>query len=135
MNRQERRATAAQLHKDNAKQSENLVSVSSSEWPFAERDLIALWRSKRFLVQVYDEGDAIYRLSVCRTAINDQGEWKDNITWEELQEIKKTCGYGDLDAVEIYPREKDVVNVANMRHLWVLPQCVLFAWRNGITNA
>jgi hypothetical protein len=35
------------------------------------------------------------------------------------------------DAVEVYPPAGDVVNVANMRHLWVLRDRLPFAWRGG----
>jgi hypothetical protein len=93
--------------------------------------MIALYRSSRFLVQIYEDGelDTPIRLSVCRTEINDRGQWQDNITWEELQEIKNQCGFEYSDAVEVYPRAKDVVNVANMRHLWVFDEPLRFAWR------
>jgi len=48
---------------------------------------------------------------------------------EALQEIKSAVGYGDRDAVEIFPAQKDLVNVANMRHLWIVPESIPFAWR------
>ena len=48
----------------------------------------------------------------------------------KLQEIKNTIGYKDKFAVEVYPAENDIVNVANMRHLWVLPKPLGFEWRN-----
>jgi len=35
----------------------------------------------------------------------------------------------DADAIEIFPADMDVVNVANMRHLWVMAEPVEFAWR------
>ncbi len=50
------------------------------------------------------------------------------MTWEELQEIKRQVGIGDFFAVEIFQRDKDIVNVANMRHLWVLPDPLDFGW-------
>lgn len=34
---------------------------------------------------------------------------------------QSAAGYGDRDAVEAYPKNSDVVNVANIRHLWILP--------------
>jgi hypothetical protein len=55
--------------------------------------------------------------------------WADNITWDELQALKTQCGYGGHDAVEVYPPTRDVVNVANIRHLWVLAEKLPFAWR------
>ncbi len=130
MNRQERRAANAHLRKENAKQSDELEMVPTKDWPRAEPGMFALFRSKKFLVQVYHEKNDIIRLSVCRTQINSKGQWEENITWEELQEIKKQCGLDQLDAVEIYPAGEDVVNVANMRHLWCLPTRLPYAWRN-----
>jgi hypothetical protein len=43
--------------------------------------------------------------------------------------IKNAVGYQDRDAVEVYPSQTDVVNVSNMRHLWILPEKLDFAWR------
>lgn len=131
MNRHERRAAAQHLRKENKTYPDQLIPVPESEWPRREPGMIALYRSSRFLVQVYEDGelDTPIRLSICRTAINDRGQWQDNISWEELQEIKNQCGFTGFDAVEIYPRQRDVVNVANMRHLWVLPESLPFAWR------
>ncbi len=57
------------------------------------------------------------------------GDWAANITWEELQAIKNRIGYADKTAVEIFPAEKDTVNVANMRHLWILPESLTFGWK------
>ncbi len=74
-------------------------------------------------------GDPI-RLSVNRTMINDKGEWIDGITWEELQKIKNQCGYTDRAAVELFPPEHDIVNVANIRHLFVLETIPEYLWSN-----
>jgi len=81
------------------------------------------------LVQVFNEPSGIERLSVCRTSVQN-GEWVSEITWDELQRIKRECGRGDKDAVELYPADADVVNVANMRHLWIVdPSVVAFKWK------
>lgn len=92
---------------------------------------IEVWRSYKYLVQVYDEQARIVRLSICRAAIKPDGTWDDGLTWDELQRLKAECGRGDLDAVEVYPSGKDVVNVANMRHLWVFPTALPFKWVDG----
>lgn len=84
-------------------------------------------RSKDFLVQVFNDDGKPVRLSICRTEIDGAGMWKADISWDELQWIKNACGYESLTAVEIYPPAKDVVNVANMRHLWLYE--VPFIWR------
>lgn len=47
---------------------------------------------------------------------------RDGLTWDDLQWVKGALGYGDREALEMYPREDLVVNVANIRHLWMLPE-------------
>jgi hypothetical protein len=56
------------------------------------------------------------------------------MTFDELQAIKSAVGYGDSCAVEIYPEDSDLVNDANMRHLWVLQERPAFAWKKSSTN-
>src|SRR5690606_15920558 len=91
----------------------------------------AVWRSRDFLVQGVKEPAGIIRLSICRTNLDRKGDWTDGITWDQLQRLKSEAGFGDLDAVEVYPAASDVVNVANLRHLWVFPAPLPFAWRNN----
>lgn len=130
MNRKARRAAAKKLEQENKKYSEKLEPVPAEEWPYKEPGLLGLYRSKDYLVQVYAEKlPGLFRLSVCRTKVALIGGWEENITWDALQEIKNECGFENFDAVEIYPKKSDVVNVANMRHLWVLPAPLPFAWR------
>lgn len=83
--------------------------------------------SRNFLVQVFAENGAV-RLSVCRTTVKASGGWDDEITWDELQQVKAEAGYRDQWAVEVYPPESAVVNVANMRHLWIVDEAPAFAW-------
>jgi len=46
---------------------------------------------------------------------------KDGISWDTLQAIKnEMIGYEEI-AVEVYPSQIDVVNDANIRHLWTVP--------------
>lgn len=47
---------------------------------------------------------------------------KGDLTWNELQEVKRDAGYEDRTAIEVYPRHDEIVNCANIRHLWVLPE-------------
>lgn len=125
------RAQRRQLERDNAKQPDRLQEIPRAQWPAnAPPTIMRVFRSRDFLVQEYAHPSAhvIARLSVCRTSISGN-RWKDGITWDDLQRIKNECGYGDVDAVEIYPADDDVVNVANMRHLWVLDSRIPFAWR------
>lgn len=112
----------AVIRRENAKYSTALESVHPSQWPDRhpqeKSNRIAVWRSRHFLVQVFMEADAT-RLSVNRTDVDGEGRWRDGITWDELQNIKRAVGYGDSMAIEFYPPDVDVVNVANIRHLWI----------------
>jgi hypothetical protein len=75
----------------------------------------------------------LVRLSVLRTTLDAHtGRWLDGIAWDQLQDIKAQCGYAHHDAVEVYPRACDTVNVANLRHLWVMREPVAFGWRAGV---
>ncbi len=128
----------AYLRRENRKWPAHLKPVPADDWPAEmvrarnESTLIGLWRSRRYLVMGFAEPDGILRLSVQRT------EWQaahanfaDRIPWDDMQQIKAEAGYGDRTAVEIYPPDSEIVNVANMRHLWVMPagRFVKFMWR------
>lgn len=119
MTRKEIREKQKYLRQQNSRYSKEFVEISDNDFPCELRNLVKALRNNSFLVQIYKDNDSI-RLSICRTEIDNQGKWIANITWEDLQEIKKQMGYGDRTAVEIYPKEKDIVNVANMRHLWIV---------------
>ncbi|MEI9693262.1 DUF7694 domain-containing protein [Atlantibacter hermannii] len=108
-----------------------LEEVPKAQWPEKLHDpsRTNVWINPRFLVQEFHEEGGVIRLSVNTRELGLAGRWKDGISWDTLQEIKNAVGYADRDAVEIFPAERDVVNVANMRHLWILPEPLPFAWR------
>lgn len=73
---------------------------------------IGAWESETYIAAAFQDGEAI-RLDIQRK------DEKDGISWDELQRIKNECGFEDKDAVEFYPRQKDVINTANYRHLYI----------------
>jgi hypothetical protein len=79
---------------------------------------------------VFAPENGAIRLSVCRARMGKNGRWEDGITWDQLQRLKAECGYADSWAAEIFPPDAQVVNVGNLRHLWLLPEAPAFAWRN-----
>jgi len=99
-------------------------------------------KNQDYIVQVFeDQGEGIYtgtsrtRISVQRTGSNAhlRRAIRDNrpIGWDELQWLKLKLGYGDRWFIEIYPPESETVNVANMRHLFLVKsEEVPFAWRS-----
>lgn len=110
-----------------------LQEVPKRDWGHAPDGMLALWRSKEFLVQVYagPSGDPGL-ITVSRTEI-ENGDWVDGISWDALQEIKNAVGFPDRWAVECFPPADAVVNVASMRHLWLLPTPPEYGW--GQTTA
>jgi len=108
------------LKKTNMKRSHKLLPVPESMWPNdGVKNRTDVWLSRDFLVQAFKETTSI-RLSVNRTNVQADGRWLDGITWEELQDIKRQVGFGERFAVEVFPADSNLVNVANMRHLWIL---------------
>lgn len=122
----------AQLRAENRQQPKELMEIPRCQWAKSAAAMslqpIRAFRSRDFLAQIFAEPNGNIRISVNRTDQNKDGTWKDGISWDELQEIKRQIGYGDRLAVEIYPPDRDVVNVANMRHLWVLQNHADLPW-------
>lgn len=110
-----------------------LTEIPQSAWPgMRSAKLTHVWESQKFLVQMFDEelfqGIDLRRISVCRVTMNDAGRWDDNIAWDELMQVKRELGFGNWYAVEVYPQDKSIVNVANMRHLWMLAVPLSIGW-------
>lgn len=117
----------------NAKLPLYLEAVPRSEWPYTRQSIealpVAVWRSRHFLVSQYTAPKpAVCRLSIHRTTL-DGDRWADGITWDELQRLKCEAGFDDAWAVEAYPPAREVVNVANIRHLWLLPEAPEYFWQ------
>lgn len=127
--RRDRRA----LEADNRKEPATLRQVPDGEWPaYRPPGLSAVWRSREFLVQVFTH-EVAFRLSVCRTTITGD-RWTDGLSWDDLQRVKRECGLGDRCAVELFPPDDQVVNVANMRHLWLV-DAPPFMWSDAAQEA
>lgn len=135
MNRHERRKQVATQHKYVSDLPTKLTPIPQEDFPKMDYPPLMAWQSRKYLVQLYSEANDTYphlvRLSICRVRIKGDGGWQENLTWLELQSIKRELGYGDWYAVEVYPRDKDIVNVANFRHLWLLPEPLAIGWNNG----
>lgn len=117
------------MEKQNAQQPQILQPVPRGQWPENPPRLIEVWRSRSFIVQIYTEPDDYLRMSICRTT-HDGHDWVDQVTWDELMRLKRECGRGDVDAVEVFPADRDIVNVANMRHMFFPPAPLSFKWKS-----
>ncbi len=140
MNRHDRRATASATRKQAVTFPAELTEVPESRWPPARGKgprPIAVWCSREYLVQCYAEracnGIEVRRLTVNRVTLGADGHWDQNIPWDDLQRCKRETGHGDWYGLEVYPRDRDVVHVANMRHLWLLAEPLPIGWFEGET--
>lgn len=127
------RAQRRKLAIENEKWPVELQEVQADEWEYSSppAGLYRVFRSRDFLVQIFVEpAPVIARLTIGRTSISGD-RWRDKITWDELQRLKRECGFGAYYAVEVFPDDRDLVNVANLRHLWVLHYPPSFAWRRS----
>lgn len=108
----------------------NRFPAIADVWP--DKAPTRMWRSRDFVVQYYAERapNIPPRLSVNRTELNSDGGWKEGITWDELQRLKREAGFGDVQAIEFYPPDDDLVHDANIRHLWLMIGgfALPFAW-------
>lgn len=118
------------LAKSNKRYSREFVEIEfGDELKNMKNAPIRAFQNNRFLVQLFNE-NGFLRLSINRTMQDRKGEWLDKITWDELQNIKDSVGFADYDAIEVYPKKKDIVNVHNLRHLWISYKPLDFVWRS-----
>lgn len=129
LSRAARRQAILIMERENKKYPERLVEVQAPEHQYSE-GLIRTFRSSEFVCQVFREEACVARLSINRTHVHPGTmEWVDGITWDELQRLKSEAGFGTYEAVEIYPPEGHVVNVASIRHLWIIGGRSAFSWK------
>jgi hypothetical protein len=144
LSRRDRRAMQSYARAEAAKRPERLREIPKEAWPPSFRLMtktpIKAWQSRQYLAQLFDEGAhcerTTVRLSVNRVTVNDVGRWDDGLSWDELMQVKREVGYGDWYAIEIYPRDCDIVNVGNLRHLWIFSTPLSVGWfRDGVNEA
>ena len=105
------------------------ISTSTADNIQGKAKLLRAFRNRYFLAQIYREPNGFLRLTVQRCAIDKRGMWVDGITWDEMMTVKSMIGMSDRWAVEVYPPTDEIVNVANMRHLFLLADAPAYAWR------
>lgn len=130
------------LKRYNSMFGEKLEQMPKEEWEklpsfqAAEVKPFEVWRSRSFLVVLYlDQG--FERITINRAELRPGkgSHFTDRIHWDELQELKRQIGRAEAWAVECFPPDSQVVNVAYMRHLWLLPAPPAFGWKPKATEA
>lgn len=109
----------------------DLFRVEKSEWPETQPGWsrpIDVIGGLGLISLVFQEGSGRLRISARWAQIGAVWD-KTPIGWEALQAVKNFVA-PQRAALEIYPVEGREVNVANMRHLWVLPEKtgIPFGW-------
>lgn len=103
----------------------HMQEIPRDKWPFFpawETVPLRVWVSNDFLAVLYEQrADGNRRLTVNRTRRNGR-DWRDGITWDELQRVKNETIGEDAWCIENYPAQSEVVNISNMRHLFVLDE-------------
>lgn len=81
-------------------------------------EFTTVYRNKVFSVLVRDAGHAVH-MAVSSLS----GE---RPSWHEMQRIKDELAGNDATAVEVYPPKSEIVDGADMFHIWVLPERLPF---------
>lgn len=142
MNRHQRRTAAARSRALAADRPRALTQVERERWPEDRLGApgshrVSVWESKQYLVQIFGEDEIaiadkthqVWRITVNRVVLDSTGRFEGDIPWQDLQDIKAAVGFGQFYAVEVYPKDIDVANVQNMRHLWVVNPALPIGWR------
>lgn len=125
------------LRRENKKWPDDMICIPKKDWDPKTRDHpkgpVKAWRSNRYLAHLYHDRGFV-RLSINRADMTPAGKWDDGLTWDEMMAVKDECGFGECWAVEVYPPNSEVVNVANMRHLWLFTEAPAYGWRKERTK-
>lgn len=126
-NREMRRA-ALKLHKKNHKHNiwgewEHRININTDLGEDRTPNLINGWLNNIFSVQEYHYGGSEAR--------NDYFHWprimvkrhdsKPTVTWAEMQRIKNELFGPEMMAIQLFPQESELVDVANMYWMYLVP--------------
>lgn len=105
--------------------SREMRELPPEQWPvlsFIESEPLKVWVSNDFMAVLYRfRVNGLLRLCVNRTKKNGK-DWRDGITWDDLQRIKNECLGEDVWCIENYPSQDKLVNLSNQRHLFILDE-------------
>jgi hypothetical protein len=133
-----------EMKRQNALHPAHLVPIPRELWPDM-RDApsggtgsvpLNCLRSRSFLVVVWLEPNGFTRLSVNRTEWDERKQrFRDDISWDDLQRLKAEAGFANCCALEVYPPDDHIINVANMRHIFVVPTPPRFMWKRAAAES
>lgn len=77
------------------------------------------WKNSLYTVQLFTKPSEWGDIKLLMVRRNDEGPIR---SWSDMQRVKNELAGEDRIAVEVYPKEADLIDQANMYHLWVLPE-------------
>lgn len=121
LDREGKKKLAKKIMAESASFPHELVQIPINPLLFNEvsQSPVEVWRSRGFIVQVFDINSHWFHLKINRNAFTLQYDrFLDGITWERIMQLKAEIGRGALEAVEIFPSDKDSVD-SKLRHIWL----------------
>ncbi len=88
-------------------------------------DITTARKNRVFSVLTRDAGSGVTHLAV--TSLSQERP-----TWWEMQRIKDELAGPTATAVEVYPPAAEIVDGADMFHIWVLPQGLPFGLKDKL---
>lgn len=77
-----------------------------------------VYQNGQFIIQVFEENNAWNAKKVMIRWLDARPE----IPWAILQKIKNDLFGAEVTALEVFPKESNKVDVANMYWIWILPE-------------
>lgn len=125
-NRAHRRAVLSVLRGQREWQPFERVEIAPAvvaEYRRRQGDFLTGWRNNIYSVQVFRRSDAWEGGEVLHLAIR-RHDGHEVEAWSDLQRIRNEIVGAERVAIEVYPSDAEVIDSANMRHLFVLPEGV-----------
>ena len=131
LNREQRRALEKVKRQLIASYPDTLEIVPETDpnIPYSShpQDIEHIYRSKKYTVILWKIGVGFngynfgQRFSISRNEWDSKDRrYKDGLTWDEIMDIKREMGFGERTAIEYYPADSETINVANMRHIFLV---------------
>jgi hypothetical protein len=95
-----------------------LTDGPSDFGPHNKKDECVIYVNSRYLVRVHptSESRPLIKLSIKHLDLSTRHDWRD------FQRIKNELLGEEYEAVELYPAESRLVDMANQYHLWAYPK-------------
>lgn len=129
----ELKANRRAMFHENNRWPKKLKEVPKADWPEGSpKQLMGMFRSRDFLVQIVESQNGIMMVNVARTMIDSDGRrMVGGISHSTMQRIKAEIGLGDEYGLELYPPDKHKIDTAGSRFMWIMPDPIPFCFHKA----